>query len=393
MLKIGYVIAFIIMFLIGKYSFSDGINNKTDTENMYREEATFQNYTDLMKKGFKNSFKGKIYYNIYGKKAYEYETSLDLSDVIIDDNLEKKIAILSCLQEVNLHNQDISNERIVALEKEFPNIAFKWDVNISGGKYDCYTTDLDLSNTIITNIEELKESIKFFPNLKSIDFSYTNLSNEELDDLRKTFPNIRIDWVVSLGKWKLRTDAVAFSVLVTRFDYKRMTSDDIQVLKYCTNLQALDIGHQAITDISVIGDYLPNLRVLILADNRIRDISPLAKLKHLHYLELFMNNITDLTPLANCKEMVDLNISFNYNLWNINGILDYPMLERLWLIHDRISWESYEFIRQRYPYVKLITEGNGSTGSGWRTHRRYFDMIDMYRNNYISESFTKYDRE
>ena len=223
--------------------------------------------------------------------------------------------------------------------------------------------------------------------------SNTNLTNEQLGALREQFPKVRIDWVVHLGKWSLRTDAVAFSVLIVQYDYKRMTSEDIQVLKYCTELQALDLGHQAIEDISVIGEYLPNLRVLILADNKIKDISPIAKLKHLHYLELFMNNITDSTPLASCKELVDVNISFNYHFSNVDGIMDLPLLERLWLISDNISAESYKKIRERYPNVNMVTTGSGSTNSGWRTHERYFAMIDMYRNNYISDSFLKYDNK
>ena len=227
--------------------------------------------------------------------------------------------------------------------------------------------------------------------MKKIDLSYSNLSNEELGNLRLALPNVRIDWVVHLGKWSVRTDAVAFSVLITQYDYKRMTSNDIQVLKYCTELKTLDLGHQAIEDISVIGAYLQDLRILILADNKIKDISPIANLKHLHYLELFMNDITDSTPLASCTELVDLNISFNYRFSDISGILNLPKLERLWLISDRISSDSYKLIRETYPNVVLVTTGTGSTGSGWRTHERYYTMIDMYRNNYISDVFLKYD--
>ena len=34
------------------------------------------------------------------------------------------------------------------------------------------------------------------------------------------------------------------------FIQKELGNDDIEVLKYCTDLQALDLGHQAVTDIS-----------------------------------------------------------------------------------------------------------------------------------------------
>ena len=358
-------------------------------------EQQFILYEDKQKisKSFpNNNFKGTVYYNVYGKKVLEDEVFVDLSDVQIDANLTDNIALLPNVKEINLHNQNLSKDEKIVLQQTFPNIKFQWMVDVLGEEIDCNTETLDLSKKQINDLEDFKKSLMLLTNLKKLDMSYTNLTNDELGKLREQFPNTRIDWVVHLSKWSVRTDAVSFSVLVTQYDYRRMTTEDIQVLKYCTELQALDLGHQAIEDISVLGEYLPNLRVLILADNRIKDISPIANMKHLHYLELFMNDITDATPLAECKELVDLNISFNYRFSDINGILELPMLERLWLVSDRIPADSYNLIRQTYPNVKLVTTGSGSTESGWRTHERYFAMIDMYRNNYISDLFLKYDR-
>ena len=348
----------------------------------YQEQIiSYEDKQKIMQQFPNYDFKGKVYYTIYGKKVIEDDTILDLSDTEINENLVDNLMLLQNLKEVNLYNQNLSKDEKIALQETFPNITFKWAVDILGESVDNNVETLDFSNKTIEDIEDFKKSLTLLTNLKKLDLSNTNLANEELGNLRELFPNIRIDWVVHLSKWSLRTDAVAFSVLVTQFDYRRMTTEDIQVLKYCTELQALDLGHQAIEDISVIGEYLPNLRVLILADNKIKDISPLSNLTHLHYLELFMNDITDVTPLASCTELVDLNISFNYHFSNIDGILNLPYLERLWLISDRISSESYRLIRETYPNVILVTTGSGSTGSGWRNHERYFTMIDMYRNN------------
>lgn len=352
-------------------------------------------YADKQKlmESFPNiNFEIKVYYDIYGKQIAEDAETIDLSDTEINENLINELFVLYNLKEVNLFNHNLSKDEQLNLQEQYPNVTFKWEVEILSEKVDYSVKELNLSNKKINDIQDFTRSLKLLKNLEKLDMSNTNLSNEELDNLRKMFPNVRIDWVVHLGKWSLRTDAVAFSVLIVNYDYRRMTEKDIEVLKYCTELQALDLGHQSITDISVIGEYLPNLRVLILADNKIKDISPLANLKHLHYLELFMNDITDLTPLASCTELVDLNICFNYRLSNIEPILNLPLLERLWLIHDNISNSSYQLIRETYPNVKLVTTGNGSTNSGWRTHERYFEMINMYRNNYISDVFLKYDR-
>lgn len=366
----------------------------------YENELLSQNYImsyeeeqELKKKYPNYEYQGKIYYTIYGKKAIENDKTLDLSDVKIDEKLSENLKLLTELKEVNLYNQNLSKDQKLALMQEFPNITFKWKVDILNLNVDYNTETIDLSNKTIDDMEDFTKSLKLLPNLKKLDMSNSNLSNEQLGNLRTQFPNIKIDWIVHLGKWSLRTDSVAFSVLIVDYNYKRMTSEDIQVLKYCTDLQALDLGHQAIEDISVIGEYLPNLRVLILADNKIKDISCLSKLKHLHYLELFMNDITDVSALASCTELVDLNISFNYHFSDISPILNLPLLERAWLIADNISPQSYQQFRNTYPNVKLVTTGKGSTESGWRAHERYFAMIDMYRNNYISDSFLKYDNK
>ncbi len=374
-------------------STSNDANQEIEMEKATPQKSpiSFNEMQEIKQKFPRIHYRGEIYYTVYGKEVMENDEILDLSNAEIDENLIETIKLLPNVKEVNLYNQNLTEDEKVALRETFPYITFKWPVNVLNESFDCNIEELNLSNKKIDDIEGLKKSLKLFTNLKKVDLSNTNLSNEELDNLRKLFPNIRIDWVVHLGRWSLRTDAVAFSVLITHFDYKRMTSEDIQVLKYCTELQALDVGHQAIEDISVIGEYLPNLRVLILADNKIKDISSLSNLKHLHYLELFMNDITDVTPLASCTELVDLNICYNYHFSNVDGILNLPKLERLWLINDAISSESYKMISEKYPNVKIVTTGSGSTNSGWRTHERYYTMIDMYKNNYISDVFLKYD--
>ncbi|MBR2786849.1 MAG: leucine-rich repeat domain-containing protein [Clostridia bacterium] len=383
----------IFIYIIQNQTVLNGSKTETasTSNNSYEQQIISYEDREKLRQKFPNlEYHGKVYYTVYGKRVLEDDTFLDLSDIEVDENLVDKLMLLKNINEVSLYNQNFSMDEKMALHEIFPNVKFNWIVEILGENVDSNTETLDLSNKTIADINGFKQTLRMFTNLKTLDMSNTNLSNEELGSLREAFPNVRIDWVVHLGKWSLRTDAVAFSVLVTQFDYRRMTSADIQVLKYCTELQALDLGHQAIEDISVIGEYLPNLRVLILADNKIKDISPLANLVHLHYLELFMNDITDVTPLASCTELVDLNICFNYRFSNVDGILNLPKLERLWLISDRISSESYRLIRQTYPNVTLVTTGTGSTGSGWRSHERYFTMIDMYRNNYISDVFLKY---
>lgn len=345
-----------------------------------------------------SSNKQEISQNIYlyNKTYSKHTTELDLSNDNVDSSILLELSKFPLLEKVTIGNQIIPQNLQKDLEKKYPNIKFYWKVKILNKTVKNTTKKLDLSNSIIKDINTFKSSLSLLHDLKYLDMSDCNLSNKKLAKLRKEIPNVKIVWRIYLGKWSLKTDAVSFSVLITRFDYRRMKSSDIEVLKYCTDLHALDLGHQSITDISVIGEYLPNLRLLILADNRISDISPLKKLKHLHYLELFMNNIRDISPLKHCKELVDLNLAHIGPLYDFSPLLKnkFPLLERLWIENSGGTAKYYPLLKSKYPNVRIVHTGYGSTHSGWRTHPRYYAMIDMfYKRNYISDLFTKYDNK
>ena len=82
-------------------------------------------------------------------------------------------------------------------------------------------------------------------------------------------------------------------------------------------------------------------------------------------------------------------LSFDYvHEINLNDI------ERLWLVNLSVKKEQQDKFNEKFPNAKIIfNDPMGSTGSGWRTHERYYDMIDMFnKRNYIAESFTKYDK-
>ena len=328
------------------------------------------------------------------KEFLDNSKEIDFTDCDIDNKLIKYIELFPKLETVNLIGKELDLKFQEYLVNKFPHIKFKWSITIADESFASDITSLDLSNKKIEDKKELYSALKLFKELKNLDMSYTNLSNEDLDQLRKDFPALNINWVLKLGhNWTLRTDDVAFSVLIKKNPYLPLKTKDLEIFKYCTKLQALDLGHQHIEDITAIGEYLPELRILILSDNRIKDITPLKNLKHLHYVELFMNDITDVSPLSELEQLVDVNISFNPRFSNIKPLLNLPMLERLWLVGNKISDSDYRLIKETYPNVKLVNWGGGSTDSGWRTHDRYYAMIDMFnKRNYMSEEFSKYDK-
>ena len=306
---------------------------------------------------------------------------------------DKYLSDLKKLKEVNLKNHILDLKYMSNLKDEFQYINFVWDIYYNNQYFDLSTIELNLSNKKYINYDDLKYLLNLLTNLKKLEISDTNLSNEELGKLRELFPNVNIVWKLHLGKWSLMTDDTAFSVLVGKINYERMSSKDIEVLKYCTNLQALDLGHQAIDDISVIGNYLKDLRILILADNKIKDISSLGNLKHLHYLELFVNQIEDFSILAELNELVDINIGYN-KVTDINQLLNINGIERFWLVNGGITESERVILSNAYPNAIVNTSWSlSSTERGWRNHPRYDAMIDMFHNRrYISLEFSKYDR-
>ncbi len=329
------------------------------------------------------------------------ETNLDFSSKKLSeketDELLEVLKRLPKIKEVNLRGNLVSYELQKKLVKVFPDIDFHWDISLLGETYDSDTTELNLSGNKEATPELILEYAPLFSKLRRIDMSDCGATNEEMAVLREALPDIKIVWRIHMGKWSLKTDAVAFSVLIYDYSHTRLKSEDIEVLKYCTDLQALDLGHQAITDISVLGDYLPQLRLLILADNQVSDLTPIAKMKHLHYIELFVNSrkLTDLSPLSECKELVDVNVSYLHNVKDISPLYELPMLERVWFEHTPIPAQQVKILKEKHPDTTIITEGTGSIDKGWRTHERYFAMIGMFHDKdckELSESFSKYDR-
>ncbi len=330
-------------------------------------------------------------YDLYGNKVSSNITELDFTSSFIDENLVSHLAHFKYLSSVDLRGHDLSIEEMVNLKKNYSQIDFHFEVPIGNQIYDSHIEDLDLSYIKITDLEDFKNRLSLLTRLKTLDMSECNLTNEQLGNLREEFPTVTIDWVIHLSKWKFRTDVTSFSVLVYRFDYVKITSKDLEVFKYCRNLEGLDLGHQAITDISAIGKYLPDLKILILSDNRISDISPLASLTKLHYLELFINPIHDISAVSNMKELVDINLCYD-KIYDYSPLYELPYLERIWLVGTGVNQQVISKLRATFPKAQIVHTGGGSTNSGFRTHERYYEMLKMFKDRYyMSPSFAKYN--
>lgn len=260
-------------------------------------------------------------------------------------------------------------------------------VTVAGYYVPQDVTSLDLQKVTIDDFNTFVTELSQLPYLSYVDLSNSNLTNEQMEILQGYFPCTKFVWVVKMKKWSLRTDTKAFSTMQADTDVMLQTAD-IQVLKYCKDLVALDLGHHNVTDLSVLMN-CQNLRILIMSSNNwLTNIYPVAYLPNLMYFECWCSRISDLTPLVACQNLVDLNVSFVFSKINsIDPLLHFPKLERLWFTHSGVSEADRIRLQERYPDVAMDWTSEDSKSNGWRTHARFKSMRSMYFNNTVEGDF------
>lgn len=241
---------------------------------------------------------------------------------------------------------------------------------------------IDLGDVQVKKIDKFIDFLRQMPNLKKVDMFATRIYPESMDKLIEAFPEVEFGWTMRIGDHWVRTDETAFSTLHGNSS-RQHDEDDFRYLKYCKNLQALDIGHNAVKDVSFLYD-LPNLKVLILACNQIEDITPVGSLTKLEYLELFKNDIKDISCLVNCVNLLDINICFNH-IGDWSSLKALTKLERLWLFNSN-NWADdqpvppkvIEELKEALPNCHIDSTSYSTLG-GWRDHKRYYVVFNMFK--------------
>lgn len=261
-------------------------------------------------------------------------------------------------------------------------------ITLEGKTVSNYSTMLDYKKAKISDYEGFLQALAQFPYLTRVELCESNLSNEQMEGLQNAYPNVKFVWTLKLKNyWKVRTDQLAFCTNKgIRDDEPVLRNEDVAQLKYCTDMVALDLGHNAIRDISFV-EHMPNLRILILVDNRLVDLSPVAHCKKLEYIETFVNRITDFSALANLANLRDVNICYN-KISDISPLLNKPRLERLFVSHCGLSAEQLAYLKAEYPNVQINHTVTQSIDGGWRKVERFYALRKMFKTNTVNELFT-----
>lgn len=263
----------------------------------------------------------------------------------------------------------------------FPDKTFEYSISLLGEKVRSTADHLTIYPEKVTDqrgFEKLYRGLKLLPNLKELRALNSVFNYDQMEAMKALLPDMHVSCKVKVNKHYLRNDVTAFSTRHSESS-TRYSSEDMRVLKYMDDLWALDIGHNAVDDLSFLYD-LPNLRILILADNQVSDLTPIASLEHLEYLELFVNPLSDLTPLAECKNLIDLHIGF-CEIEDFSPLTGLDKLDRLWMSDNPFTQEDVDMLKAALPNCTINTTAGeiAITAEGWRQgHPRYLQIVRIF---------------
>lgn len=311
------------------------------------------------------------------------------------DDLIERLSHFTALKTVALPS-DWTEDEAAKIKAAFSDVELIGTFEAFGRTVDGGAEELDLSKVAIGSTDEVESLLKKTPFLKKLILCECGLTNEQMESLCNAHPEIKFVWTVEIGKRKLRTDAIGFSTKnpskytnpnsSAKYNESvkkavRLYEGDIDVLKYCTDLEALDLGHNYLTnnDLAVISG-LTKLKILILADNKITDISALSTLKDLEYIELFMNKVPDLSPLSELTNLRDVNVC-NMNVSDLTPLFALTNAKRLWYAMNPFNREQAKALKDALPDCVCNFTTRNETAEGWREDARYQWMRSYFQDD------------
>lgn len=322
-----------------------------------------------------------------GTETFSNDTrSIDLTAHGADEyeQLFNALPLFSNLDDVNLTGWTLTDEQKGTLREAAPDCFFLWEVEFPFGlSVTSDISELDLREYEVEDPSSLIKQLKLLPKLTFLDLSDCGLTDEENASVRDALPDTKVVWMLHLKYWDIRTDVTAFSMgyrsrtpfpdgkgwytnVGGKFSYRSLKANEIEQLKYCTDLVALDLGHAPIRDLTAISG-CTKLKYLVIALMNISDISPLANLPNLVYIEAFYNRLDDddMDVFLGMKYLKYLNVGGN-DIYDIDVLKQLTNLDRLWVNLAFLTDEEAEELKAALPnttvHVKRFLDPGGD---GW----------------------------
>ena len=296
------------------------------------------------------------------------------------DKLYERLDELSPDAKVDLTATAMKLEYCKALAERYPDMEFVFKLRI----FDKYTTsdvtELNLGAIKYSDVQKLYDYLEWMPKLTSLRTRGHVFTYDERQELADRFANItNVECLLRVGNNNLLSTCTAYCTKHALYTEDRHDQNDFRILKFCLDLKALDVGHNSVSDLEFIRE-LPQLQILIMADNDLSDLTPLESQTHLEYIELFLNeDITDISVLGNRPLLLDLHIGC-CNITDFSALLTDTRLDRLWIGGNPVSDEQIAMLEKGLPNCTLNwTAIHHPTAEGWRQgHPRYLKIAKMF---------------
>ena len=322
-------------------------------------------------------------------KSFAWDTeTIDLSSAspCRADELADALLALPELRELDLTGWPLTDEEQFRLLRDYPGISFRWDVELFGMTVNSADELVCLDGIAMEDTTALEEKLPLLAAVRRFDMCDCGPDDEAMYALTQRWPDHRFVWKAHIGTFTFRTDITSFCMNTVGAKI-HATSDGLnEQMRYFPDLIAVDFGHSGlnITDLEWV-KWLPHLQILIAIGCDIRDLTPLAELKELTYLELFTNRyLVDISPLAGCTALQDLNLSLT-DVADLTPLYGLENLNRLWVNGCRkLTAEEVDAFYYAMPDCRISFILN-STGAlnGWRLDDRYFWMRDVFEAYYM----------
>ena len=275
-------------------------------------------------------------------------------------------------------------DQIRQLEEAAANADLRYRFTLGGRTFDLADTELDLNHIPMTDEgEQVRRVIACMPNLNYLCMDSCGVSNEAMAAIRDDYPWVEVVWRIWFGDcYSVRTNVEKILASIPGIGGNLKSEELDRTLIYCTKVKYLDLGHNmTIRDVEFLRA-MPDLEVLILAMNRLGDLSPLADCHKLEYLELFLSDISDLSPLSGLTELRHLNIGMCHSLEDLTPLYGLE-LERLYVGQDtaipRSQIEEYESLHPDCEVDKIAID---TSIGAWRYTNKYDEDPEYMAQEY-----------
>lgn len=315
-------------------------------------------------------------------------TELDLSgQTLTFREAEEILSRLPALESADMTGCGLTEAEMLALAEAFPRCFFLWDVTFGDITVRTDAEEVDISGQSQESTARIEALLPCFPRLKRVIMSHCGLDDETMDALNRRYEDIRFIWSVKIKDVYLRTDATYFYPF--KFYRSMVVNDeDLYPLRYCTDIQAIDIGHMTTVTNCEWAAFMPNLKYLVIVETAITDITPLSNLKNLVFLEIFTTKITDYSPLLGCTALEDLNLGKTYG--DPTPITKMTWLKNVWWsgvegTYGLPASNARQMLTEALPNTRLkFNLSNPNVGNGWRQLDNYYAMRDLMDIFYLS---------